>query len=254
MKKELLFSLSLTAVLAAGSSFAGDWMDTTNLPPEPPPEELFPPVATPAARSEELFPAASPVGTAQEVQTEQVVAPASPTAPAVAEAPALEPAPAPVAAAPAPAPMPATEAAAPALAAVEPSPAPFAAAPEPAATPAPVAAAAAIPASPPPTPVAPAPVAAAVPAAPAYAPDDEIKTVTPVASTQNTAKATAIVLRAAALRSRPTSRGTGDIVAAETRVRLESHVVNGEGSWWFVTATGVGGGWLLESELGDPQR
>lgn len=154
MKKELLFSLSLTAVLAAGSSFAGDWMDTTHLPPEPPPPELVP------------------------------------AAPAAAEASA---------------------------------PAPVAATPE-------------------------------VPAAPIRAPDDEIKTVTPVVSTQNTAKATAIVLRAAALRSRPTSGGTGDIVAAESRVRLESHVVNGEGSWWFVTATGVGGGWLLESELGDPQR
>jgi hypothetical protein len=35
---------------------------------------------------------------------------------------------------------------------------------------------------------------------------------------------------------------------------MESSVINGEGTWWFVTATGIGGGWLLESELGDPQH
>lgn len=74
------------------------------------------------------------------------------------------------------------------------------------------------------------------------------------ASTQRVSKATSIVLHPAVLRTRPTSASTGDSIDAETRVRLESSVVNADGTWWFVTATGVGGGWMLESELGDPQH
>ena len=93
-----------------------------------------------------------------------------------------------------------------------------------------------------------------VPAAPVSAPDEVIKSVTPVVSTWHAPKATSIVLHNAILRSRPTGSGTGDPIAAETRVRMESNVVNAEGNWWFVTATGIGGGWMLESELGDPQR
>ena len=93
-----------------------------------------------------------------------------------------------------------------------------------------------------------------VPIAPVAPSDDVIKTVTPVVSTWHAPKATAIVLNSATLRSRPTSRGNGDVIPSETRVRMESSVVNGEGTWWFVTATGIGGGWMLESELGDPQR
>ena len=69
------------------------------------------------------------------------------------------------------------------------------------------------------------------------------------------AKHTAIMLRSAALRDRPTTNATGDaVVQAETRVRLEASVKNGDGDWWFVTAAGVGGGWVLESEMGSPQE
>lgn len=104
-------------------------------------------------------------------------------------------------------------------------------------------------------------VAAPVPAqvdvlpAPVSAPPEEINA--PVAASApapRVSKASAFVLRPATLRSRPTSAGTGDPIAAETRVRLESSVRNADGTWWFVTATGIGGGWLLESELGDPQN
>jgi hypothetical protein len=65
---------------------------------------------------------------------------------------------------------------------------------------------------------------------------------------------TAITLRAAGLRSRPTAARTADvIVPAETHVRLEAHLSNADGIWWYVTANGIGGGWQLESEVGDPQ-
>jgi len=74
-------------------------------------------------------------------------------------------------------------------------------------------------------------------------------------STAKQVKPTAIMLRASALRSRPTAAGTGDvIVPAETRVRVESKLSNADGDWWFVTATGLGGGWILQSEAGDPQN
>ncbi len=119
-------------------------------------------------------------------------------------------------------------------------------------------------ATPAPSAVAPTPAAPAQPApaparvdvqpAPVSAPPDEIKTVTPVVSTWHTSKATSIVLHNATLRTRPTGNGKGDPIAAETRVRMESSVINAEGTWWFVTATGIGGGWMLEKELGDPQQ
>lgn len=114
-----------------------------------------------------------------------------------------------------------------------------------------------------PTP-APAPKAAVEPAptpaqidvqpAPVSAPPDVIKSVLPPPPPVRMAKASTYVLHAAILRSRPTTKGSGDPVAADTRVRMESSVTNGEGTWWFVTAPGVGGGWLLEKELGDPQN
>lgn len=177
MKKELLLSLSIAAAsLMASFNCAADWQDTTNIAPEPPPEELVKAAAAAAAAAPGAIPEAQPV-----------------------------------AAAPASAPLPAPAAA-------------------------------------------PTPAQVDVLPAPVFAPADEIKSVTPVVSTWHTPRATAIVLHAAALRSRPTGAGTGDVIAAETRVRMESSVTNAEGAWWFVTATGVGGGWLLESELGDPQN
>jgi len=91
--------------------------------------------------------------------------------------------------------------------------------------------------------------------APVSAPPEEINAPAAApAPAPRVSKASAFVLRPAALRTRPTSTGKGDPIAAETRVRLESSVRNADGTWWFVTATGIGGGWLLESELGDPQN
>ena len=68
-------------------------------------------------------------------------------------------------------------------------------------------------------------------------------------------KGTAVTLRSVALRDRPTSTSTGDAVAtADKRVRLERSVNNGDGTWWYVTAAGLGGGWVMESELGGQQQ
>lgn len=72
---------------------------------------------------------------------------------------------------------------------------------------------------------------------------------------QQAPKMTAVMLHAAALRDRPRADSTGEVVApAETRMRLEKHTQNADGSWWYVTATGLGGGWMLESEMGSPQQ
>lgn len=100
-----------------------------------------------------------------------------------------------------------------------------------------------------------APESVAVTRAPVSAPpQEEIRSVTPVVSTWNSTKATAVVLRSVALRTRPVATGTGDLIAAETRVRLESSTANSDGTWWFVTAPGIGGGWLLEKDIGSPQH
>lgn len=85
-------------------------------------------------------------------------------------------------------------------------------------------------------------------------PREEIRSVAPVVSTWNNAKASAVVLHPTQLRSRPVVSGPGETIDAETRVRLESSTSNADGTWWFVTAPGIGGGWLLESEMGSPQR
>lgn len=109
-------------------------------------------------------------------------------------------------------------------------------------------------APPPPPAPAPSPAEVEVQAAPVSAPTDDIRSVTPPAPAPRVSKSTSIVLHPATLRTRPTSASTGDPIDAETRVRLESTVTNADGTWWFVTATGIGGGWMLETELGDPQN
>lgn len=69
------------------------------------------------------------------------------------------------------------------------------------------------------------------------------------------AKPTAFVLHAATLRDRPRQGSQGEVVApADTRVRLEKMTQNVDGTWWFVTANGLGGGWVLESEMGSPHQ
>jgi hypothetical protein len=51
------------------------------------------------------------------------------------------------------------------------------------------------------------------------------------------------------------ANSTGDAVAtADKRVRLERSVNNGDGKWWYVTASGLGGGWVMENELGGQQQ
>ncbi|TXH05589.1 MAG: hypothetical protein E6R07_01915 [Nevskiaceae bacterium] len=57
------------------------------------------------------------------------------------------------------------------------------------------------------------------------------------------------------LRDRPVTTAAGDLlIAAGTLVHLSGKAVNAEGTWWFVTATGIGGGWLPESDLGPITR
>lgn len=110
-------------------------------------------------------------------------------------------------------------------------------------------------APPPATPApAPAPAQEEVQPAPVAAPVDDIKSLTPDTPAPRMPKSTSIVLHPAILRTRPTASSTGDGIEAETRVRMESTVTNADGTWWFVTAAGIGGGWLLETELGDPQN
>lgn len=46
----------------------------------------------------------------------------------------------------------------------------------------------------------------------------------------------------------------GQMVPTGTAVRLVSPLKNTQGSWWFVTARGVGGGWLRDVELYDYAR
>lgn len=76
--------------------------------------------------------------------------------------------------------------------------------------------------------------------------------VSSAAETSSAAKNTAVILRPVALRDRPVNNATGDVVAsADTSVRLEQGVKNSDGNWWFVTAPGLGGGWVQTSELGN---
>ncbi len=92
--------------------------------------------------------------------------------------------------------------------------------------------------------------------APVSAPPDEGKSLTPVIATpkiERAAKMNSIVLHPSTLRTRPMASSTGDRIDAETAVRMESTITNSDGTWWFVTATGIGGGWMLEKELGDPR-
>ncbi|PTU31316.1 hypothetical protein [Stenotrophobium rhamnosiphilum] len=73
-------------------------------------------------------------------------------------------------------------------------------------------------------------------------------------ATPQTSKATAVVLRAVALRDRPKLDSTGEVVVpAEKRVRLEKSTQNADGTWWYVTADGLGGGWVVETEVGSAQ-
>jgi hypothetical protein len=66
----------------------------------------------------------------------------------------------------------------------------------------------------------------------------------------NASKNTAVILRPVALRDRPVANATGDVIAsADTSVRLEHGIKNSDGNWWFVTAPGLGGGWVQTSEL-----
>lgn len=91
----------------------------------------------------------------------------------------------------------------------------------------------------------PAPQAAAAPAASPAA-------TSPAAST---AAGTFALPHAVALRDRPKADSVGDVVApADKQVRLERSVSNADGTWWYVTANGIGGGWVLESEMGRPQQ
>ena len=66
---------------------------------------------------------------------------------------------------------------------------------------------------------------------------------------------TAKTLRGAQLRSRPTTNAQdSQALAAGSTVRLVTPIKNAEGEWWFITATGIGGGWVLVSELTDFSR
>ena len=76
----------------------------------------------------------------------------------------------------------------------------------------------------------------------------------PVASAP-AAKSTAVVIKAATLRDRPKTSGTGSIVVPlDTRVRIESVISNGDGNWAYVTSEGIGGGWVLESVISSPKN
>lgn len=92
----------------------------------------------------------------------------------------------------------------------------------------------------------PAPEAAAAPAAnpPAAA-----------ASVSKSAAGSLVIPHAVTLRDRPKADAVGEIVApADMQVRLERSVSNADGTWWFVTAKGLGGGWVMESEMNRPQQ
>ncbi|MES2488438.1 MAG: hypothetical protein V4607_01515 [Pseudomonadota bacterium] len=68
-------------------------------------------------------------------------------------------------------------------------------------------------------------------------------------------KATAVVPRAVALRDRPQLSSVGDVVVpADKKVRLSSTVNNSDGNWWYVTADGLGGGWVPESDMSGLQQ
>lgn len=60
----------------------------------------------------------------------------------------------------------------------------------------------------------------------------------------------------ALLRSSPVMSGIGEVqpLPDGTPVRLVSPLKNTQGQWWFVTARGVGGGWVRDVELTDYQR
>lgn len=77
-----------------------------------------------------------------------------------------------------------------------------------------------------------------------------VRTATAPAPASSKNRSTAVILRPVALRDRPTNSGTGDVVAsADTPVRLERGIKNADGNWWFVTAPGLGGGWVQTSDM-----
>ncbi len=87
-------------------------------------------------------------------------------------------------------------------------------------------------------------------AAPATAP--AVASAPAAAATPGTS---AVIQRAVTLRDRPQANSMGSVVAsADKRVRLERGIKNADGSWWYVSANGLGGGWVLESEISGPQQ
>ena len=103
-----------------------------------------------------------------------------------------------------------------------------------------------------------APVSAPVPVTP-DAPSLPVEpvTATPVVKppveriVPSAASPSATVREGVELRGAPTPGNRDrEPLQAGTVVHLVSKVRNASGVWWFVTATGVGGGWLLESDLG----
>lgn len=77
------------------------------------------------------------------------------------------------------------------------------------------------------------------------------------AATSATASPTAsfVITHAVTLRDRPKADSVGAVVApADKPVRLEQSVSNADGNWWYVTASGLGGGWVMESEMSRPQQ
>ncbi len=97
-----------------------------------------------------------------------------------------------------------------------------------------------------------APAQSAAPAVPAPA-ASPVAAATPVAS--KSVAAPFVIPRAVTLRDRPKTDSAGSIVApSKKQVRLEHSISNSEGNWWYVTASGLGGGWVQESEMGSPQK
>lgn len=96
---------------------------------------------------------------------------------------------------------------------------------------------------------APAPQASAAPVAPVATPS-----AAPTAASKSAA-GSMVIPHAVTLRDRPKIDSVGEVVApADKQVRLEQSVSNADGNWWYVTASGLGGGWVLESEMSRPQQ
>jgi len=79
----------------------------------------------------------------------------------------------------------------------------------------------------------------------------------PIATQSSTAEPAAmgevktmvVVQHAVTLRDQPKTSTGSAVTEADTHVAVEGHVQNGEGNWSYVSANGVGTGWVQESEM-----